>query len=174
MSHSGRQLCKLLAAAGAELQAGFEPAELDVELVDIEAAVAGWAATLLQQSAPGTGLAEAEPELELEPPFAMSASSFVTAHNQNNEQRDRADAPKALRATRALAAAALVYIWRGGTSAAASHWTLQVGRGAHIDLAADELRHINHACEPNVVMRGLRFETLRDIAAQVTMGASSF
>ena len=95
------------------------------------------------------------------PPFALSASDFVTEHNPNNEQRDRTDQPKALRATRPLAAGEVLHSWSGRAGAAPSHWTLQLNAVSHIDLECHALRHINHACEPNVWMRGLDFVVRR-------------
>ena len=81
----------------------------------------------------------------------------MTEHNPNNEQRDRTDQPKALRATRPLAAGEVLHSWSGSAAAAPSHWTLQLDAVSHIDLECHVLRHINHACEPNVWMRGLDF-----------------
>jgi hypothetical protein len=103
------------------------------------------------------------------PAFKLSASSdFVAEHNQNNEQRHRADAPQALRAARPLRAGDLVHRFHAGVALAAepSHWTLQVGPAEHIDLAHHVLRNINHACEPNVRLCGLALEACRDIAKE--------
>ena len=66
---SGRQLGKLLAEAGATrvVPAGLEMAELDVELADVEAALANWSAALLRppETAAGGGAAAAPaPALE--------------------------------------------------------------------------------------------------------------
>ena len=103
------------------------------------------------------------------PAFKLSArSDFVLEHNQNNEQRHRADAPQALRAARRLRVGDLVHRFHAGVPLAAepSHWTLQVGPAEHINLAHHVLRNVNHACEPNVRMRGLALEACRDIAKE--------
>jgi hypothetical protein len=99
--------------------------------------------------------------------LASSSSDFVQQHNQNNEaQRTRKDKPKALRAARRLLAGDCVHQFHAGNVSLledASHWTLQVGPGVHINLANNVLRNMNHSCEPNVLMRGMVFEALRDI-----------
>ena len=66
------------------------------------------------------------------PAFKLSTSDFVSEHNQNNDkQRLRQDAPKALRAARALQAGDPLYEFQHGAVASApSHWTLQVSRAA--------------------------------------------
>eukprot|EP00746_Dinoflagellata_sp_MGD_P117306 gnl/MRDRNA2_/MRDRNA2_53143_c0_seq1.p1 gnl/MRDRNA2_/MRDRNA2_53143_c0~~gnl/MRDRNA2_/MRDRNA2_53143_c0_seq1.p1 ORF type:complete len:192 (-),score=25.57 gnl/MRDRNA2_/MRDRNA2_53143_c0_seq1:62-637(-) len=109
---------------------------------------------------PMTDMARAQ-----EPPFKLCESSdFVTEHNQNNEQRHRTDAPKALCATRALQAGDVLHSFHADNiTTVPSHWTLQVGPSEHIDLSEHVLRYINHACEPNVVMQGAVFKAHRDI-----------
>lgn len=92
------------------------------------------------------------------PAFKLSARSDIVAlaHNQNNAQRDRTDAPKALRAARPLRAGDLIHRFHAGTVLVVepSHWTLQVGPAEHVDLAHHVLRNINHDGEPNVLLRG--------------------
>jgi hypothetical protein len=105
------------------------------------------------------------------PPFKLSAcSDFVMQHNQNNaEQQHRTDAPKTLRAARALRAGDVLCSFLGGgarTGEAASHWTLQAGPAVHLDLQAHVFRNVNHSCEPNVRMRGLQCVALRNVAKE--------
>ena len=82
------------------------------------------------------------------PAFKLAKSDFVLGHNA--EQHHRTDAPKALRAARALCAGEALHTFLAAGSAAPSHWTLQIGPSDHIDLAHHIIRHINHACDPNV------------------------
>ena len=92
------------------------------------------------------------------PSFKLSArSDFVAEHNQNNSQSQRTDAPRALRAARALQAGETIHRFHSATmlAAEASHWTLQIGPTEHIDLSHHVLRNINHACKPNVKLKGL-------------------
>ncbi len=101
------------------------------------------------------------------PTFKLSVRSDIVAeHNQNNDQIQRTDAPRALRAARSLRAGDTLHRFHSSVVLVpeASHWTLQVGPTEHIDLTHHILRNINHACEPNVRLNGLEFEALRDIA----------
>ena len=101
------------------------------------------------------------------PAFKLSAhSDTVAEHNQNNDQSQRTDAPRAVRAARALQAGEIVHQFhpRVALVSEASHWTLQIGATEHVDLSHHVLRNINHACEPNVKLDGLKLEALCDIA----------
>jgi hypothetical protein len=66
-------------------------------------------------------------------------SDFVLDHNQKkDEQRHREDALKTLRAMHTLRASDLIHRFVEGSAtqcAAPSHWTLQTGRTAHLNLS---------------------------------------
>jgi hypothetical protein len=102
------------------------------------------------------------------PAFKLSArSDTVAEHNQNNDdQSKRTDAPRALRAARALQTGETVHQFHPSVvlGPEASHWTLQIGATEHVDLSHHVLRNINHACKPNVKLDGLKFEALCNIA----------
>ena len=92
----------------------------------------------------------------------------ATTLNSAIDKVGRIDAPnsKMLLATRALRAGDSVhrFLACGGSETEASQWTLQVDARRHLSLAHHVFRHICHACEPNVRMRGVSFEAHRDIA----------
>ena len=67
---------------------------------------------------------------------------------------------KTLKAARRLPTGTLVHSFAAHTliEEEPSHWTLQLERSAHANLSQHVIRFINHACEPNVVMRGALLE----------------
>jgi len=98
------------------------------------------------------------------PPFAPRTSAFVTQHNQNNDQKDRVDAPQALVATRRLMPNDLIYTWTAPLTTGRDHWSLQAGENQHMELRCHVLRFINHSCKPNVAMTdSLQFYALCSI-----------
>ena len=98
------------------------------------------------------------------PPFAPRTSNFVMEHNQNNDQKDRVDAPQALMATRLLGSNEFIFKWTAPLTSERDHWSLQASENMHMGLRHHDLRHINHSCEPNVKMTNeLRFYTICEI-----------
>eukprot|EP01050_Picozoa_sp_SAG11_P022655 SAG11_NODE_4337_length_1943_cov_1.690347_1_plen_258_part_00 len=117
-----------------------------------------------------------------------AATDWLLDKRGRTDRRTAHSRLTALRATRPLQGGEVIYELMAGlarSERSASAWSLQIGIDRHLDLSQSTLRHINHACEPNVRLQGLTLRARSDIqvgdeltldynSSELDLGGASF